>query len=112
MSPPAFAARFDFATRRHGPVKKRVESRDPYPTGRRLDVFEKSGKPADDPARVPLLGLVIKLIERDPSFFRAGRPGRRLNFFWSKFALEREQDLPFMLAEIDNLHGSHFCGRF
>jgi len=42
MMPPDFAARFDFATRRHRPVKKRIEPSNPHSTGRWFDVFQKS----------------------------------------------------------------------
>ena len=42
VMPADFAARFNLATRRHRPVKQRIETRDTNSTSRRFDVFQKS----------------------------------------------------------------------
>src|SRR5437763_8469672 len=52
MMPSHFATRFDFTTRRHGPVEKRVETRDAYAARRRLYVLEKSREASNDFSRV------------------------------------------------------------
>ena len=42
VMPADLAASFDFATRRHRPVKQRIETRNTNSTSRRFDVFQKS----------------------------------------------------------------------
>ena len=46
VMPADFASGFDLATRRHRPVKKRVESRDTNSASRRFDVFQETLKNA------------------------------------------------------------------
>ncbi len=74
MMPADFASGLNFATWRHGPMKKCVESRDANAANRWLDVLQKRGKTPDDLSRVQLLGDPIKFIQQDTRFFRAPRP--------------------------------------
>ena len=88
VMPSDFAARFDFAARRHGPMKERVEARHAHAARRRLHVLEKSGESSDDFAAVQRFGDPTKFFERNACFRRARAPRRRLNFFRREFALQ------------------------
>src|SRR5260370_21868351 len=74
VMPADFASGFHFATRRHGPMTKFVESRDTNATHRWLDVLQKRGKTSDDLSRIQLFGNPIKFIFRDTRFLREPRP--------------------------------------
>src|SRR5207244_12604387 len=62
---------FNLPTRRHRPMKKRVESRYPHPSDTRFHVFQKRGKAPNDFAGVQLFSHAIKFFDGNGSFARA-----------------------------------------
>ena len=73
LMPPDFAARLHFASRRHGPMKERVETRHPHSAGRRLHVLEKRGESPNDFAFRQILRDREKFLQRNARFLWPAR---------------------------------------
>src|ERR1700730_12063157 len=74
VMPPHFPARFDLASSRHSPMKKRVETRHAHAGLRWLDVLEKRGEPSNDFSRAEILRHPKKFLERSVRVFRSSLP--------------------------------------
>ena len=74
VMPPDFAAGFHFAASRHGPMEKRVETRDAHAARGRFDVLEKSRETSDDFSRVERFGDPAKFVRLKTRFRGAGPP--------------------------------------
>ncbi len=72
VMPADFAPGFHFASSRHRPMEKRVETRDAHTARRRFDVLEKSRETSDDLPRVERFRDPIEFIRS-----KAGFPGAR-----------------------------------
>src|SRR4051812_10737978 len=99
VMPPDLSARFNFASVWHRPMEERVEARYAHPFFRWLYVFEERRKPANDLTRVQSLRRLAEFLQRNAGFFRARFPGCGANFLRFEFALERNQNFPFALAQ-------------
>src|SRR5438270_11415369 len=75
VMPPHFAARFDFTTRWHGPVEKRVETRDAHAARGRLYVLEESREAPDDFSRIERLRDAEKFVRSEICLSGTRRPG-------------------------------------
>ena len=102
-----FPAGFRLAPRRHGPVEKRVETRDANPGRGRLHVLEERGKSSDDFPRVQRLGDPAKLVQVQASLRGASAPRRGRNFADLEFPFESDQNFPFQLAQLRGVHRRH-----
>src|SRR5690606_23672701 len=71
---PDFAARFQLASGRNGPVEQRVELGDALSAGQRFVMFEKGGKAPDDAQRFQVAGDLQKFIQRNAGFLGASTP--------------------------------------
>src|SRR5438067_690390 len=98
VMPPDFAARFDFASGRNGPVEQSVKLCHTHATSRWFHVFEESGKTPDDFSARKRLGGFKKRLQRHARFLSARAPRRTSDFIRRKLAFEREQHLPLQLA--------------
>jgi hypothetical protein len=107
MVPADFAARFEFASRRHGPMEKSVEPRDPNTRRGRLHVFEKRRKTADDFPRIERLGDPAKLFQFEARFRRARLPRRSRDLARLEFPLQRHQDFPFQIGQLGHMDRRH-----
>src|SRR6266403_572074 len=107
MMPPDLAFRFNLAPRRHGPMKKCVEPRDTNTAGRWFDMLKKGRKAANNFSRVEFFGHSIKFVQRYAGLICPRNPRRWPDFFRCEFTLQREQNIPLLLAKIGNLHRNH-----
>ena len=65
MMPSHLTAHFNLATRRHRPMKERVEPRHSHAASTWFHVLKKRGKSADDFPTVQRFGYAIKLLQRN-----------------------------------------------
>src|ERR1700730_16961184 len=107
---PNFAAGLDFASGRDRPMKEGIESRDADSGLRRFHVFEKCREAPNDLSRAQIFGHAVKFLQTHARFLGPRRPWIRTNFFWRELAFQREQNIPFAIAKIDNFHANHFRG--
>ena len=110
--PADFAAGFHLAALRHGPVEKRIETSNADAGFRRLNVFKKSGKSANDFPAVERFGDLAKFIERQTGFGRASAPGRKSDLFRSKFTFQRQENFPFLIVKRDHVDRHHLRSLF
>src|SRR5262249_10540321 len=108
MMPSHLAARFNFAARRHRPMKERIESRHSHATSTWFHMFEKCGKPANDFPIIERFSHAIKFFEGNSSLACACGPWCRNNFFRRKLPFQRQQHLPLALTQFDRAHFDHF----
>lgn len=106
-----FATGFDFAACGHTPVEEGVEAGDADACLGGLDVFEKSGEPADDLARVEVFGNLTKGFQIDVGFGGSGGPEAEANFVDGEFAFEGEKDIPFEVSEVNDADLNHLGER-
>ena len=106
-----FAAGFDFAPRGHSPVEEGVEAGDTDACLGGLYVFEKSGEPPDDLARVEVFGNVTKGFQIDVGFGGSGGPEAEADFVDGELAFESEKHIPFEVGEVNDSDLNHLGER-
>ena len=111
VMPPHFAARLNFASGRHRPMEKRIETGDAHAAGGRLDVLEKGRETSDDLSRVERLRDPAKFLRIEAGLPGPRLPGRRRDFFRRELPFQRDQDFPLQLADLRDVNRSH-RGRF
>ena len=107
---PDLAARFNFMTLRHRPMKQRVKSGDPHAARRRLDVFQESRKAPDDFSRSQFFRHAIEFFRGDAGFIGTRNPRRGFDLFRSEFALKCQEHIPFASVRLTICTGTIFAG--
>src|SRR5579875_142330 len=103
VMPADLAPCVELAAGRDRPMEERVIPRDASIPCDRFDVLEEGRKPADDAAPFQSVRDAIKRGLIDARFFGAYPPNVADDLMGRKFALERREDTPLELVELDDL---------
>ena len=101
--PPDLATGIEFAAGAHGPVEEGVVAGDALITRDGFDVFEERGEAPDQFLLLEAFGDAEEVVERDAGFGGAGCPEVVLQFVDREFPLERGENTPLEVVELDDV---------